>query len=77
MDWPAAHALLSSPLAAFGGLNRPSFADVEQILSWLAARPGARVEEIAELFPEARRPLIMRGLLWIARFGVIELRPPA
>ncbi|THD58906.1 glycosyltransferase family 4 protein [Phenylobacterium sp.] len=75
MDWPAAQAVLSRPLAAYGYINRPNAAECEKILAWLAERPGAQVSEIVELFPAFRRPAIARGLLWIARFGVIELRP--
>ncbi|MGZ6017669.1 MAG: glycosyltransferase family 4 protein [Phenylobacterium sp.] len=76
-DWPAAKALLSGPLAAYGAINRPNLEECEQILAWLAPRPGAAVSEIAGLFPAWRQAAIGRGLLWIARFGVIELQPPA
>ena len=76
VDWTAARAVLASPLASYGGINRPTLDEAEQIVSWLAARPGAAVSEIAELFPNWRQPAISRGILWIARFGVIELRPP-
>jgi glycosyltransferase involved in cell wall biosynthesis len=76
IDWPAARALLSGGLAAYGAVNRPTLDEAEQIVAWLAIRPGALVSEIAELFPAWRQPAISRGLLWIARFGVIELRPP-
>ena len=77
IDWPAARALLAGPLAAYGAINRPTLEEAEQIVAWLAQRPGGSVGEIAEPFPAWRRPAIARGLLWIARFGVIELRPPA
>jgi glycosyltransferase involved in cell wall biosynthesis len=76
IDWPQAKALLAGPLAAYGGINRPSLDEAEQILTWLTARPDAMVGELAELFPAWRQPAIARGVLWIARFGVIELRPP-
>jgi glycosyltransferase involved in cell wall biosynthesis len=76
IDWPVASALLSGPLATYGGVNRPNLQEVEQIVAWLAERPDALVSELAELFPAWRRPAISRGVLWIARFGVIELRPP-
>jgi glycosyltransferase involved in cell wall biosynthesis len=77
LAWPEAKALLSGPLAAYGNANRPSLEESEQIVTWLADRPGARVSEIAELFPAGRRSAIARGLLWIARFGVIALQPPS
>ena len=71
-----ATALLGGPLATYGAVNRPTPEEVEQILDWLTARPGARVDELAQAFPPARRSANARGLLWIARFGVIELQPP-
>ncbi|HZZ70347.1 MAG TPA: glycosyltransferase family 4 protein [Phenylobacterium sp.] len=78
MTWPAAKAVLSSPLATYGAINRPTVQEVEQLLAWLETRPeGGALSEVAELFPAGRRPAISRGVLWIARFGVIELRPPA
>jgi glycosyltransferase involved in cell wall biosynthesis len=77
MAWPAARTLLSGPLAAYGDVNRPSLEESEQIVAWLTDRPGASVAEIAQVFPAGRRSAIARGLLWIARYGVIELRPPA
>ena len=76
-DWAAAKAVLASPLASYAGINRPTLDEAEQIVTWLAGRPGAAVSEIAALFPGWRQPAIQRGLLWIARFGVIELKPPA
>ena len=74
--WPEAKALLSGPLAQYATANRPSLEESERIVTWLADRPGASVDEIVELFPQARRPAIARGLLWIARHGVIVLQPP-
>ena len=76
VDWPTAKTLLTTPLAHYGGINRPNLEEVEQMVAWLAARPGASVAELAEAFPAGRRPLILRGVSWIARFGIIELRPP-
>jgi glycosyltransferase involved in cell wall biosynthesis len=77
IDWPAAKAVLASPLAGYGAINRPTLEEAEQIVAWLATRPGASVAELVEVFPPVRRPAISRGVLWIARFGVIELHPPA
>ena len=76
VDWPMAKTMLVSPLAGYGQMNRPTLEEVEQIIAWLATRPGASVAEVAAQFPDWRRPAISRGILWVARFGVIELRPP-
>jgi hypothetical protein len=77
LDWPAAKAVLASPLAAYSLVNRPDLSECEQIVAWLQDRPDARVAEVAAIFPPVRRSAISRGLLWIARFGVLDLRPPA
>jgi glycosyltransferase involved in cell wall biosynthesis len=77
LAWADAKALLGSPLAGYGAVNRPTLEEVEQILDSLVGRSGARAGDLAQAFPAARRPAIARGLLWVARFGVIELRPPA
>jgi glycosyltransferase involved in cell wall biosynthesis len=77
VSWTDAKAVLSGPLAAYGAINRPSLEEAEQIFHWLASHPVATVSEIADTFPTWRRNAIFRGILWIARFGVLELRPPA
>jgi hypothetical protein len=51
--------------------------EAEAIVEWLAGRPVPTVGEVAQLFPPERRSTIARGLLWIARYGIIVLRPPA
>jgi len=76
IGWPEARALLSGPLAAYGDANRPSLKECEAIVTWLAAHSSGSLEAVSEQFPAVRRAAIVRGLLWIARFGVIELRPP-
>ena len=73
----AAQALLASPIADYSRLNRPTQAEVAAILAWLSTRPEGRVADLLEIFPSARRPYIRRGLLWIARYGVITIRPAA
>ncbi len=76
LSWEVARDLLSGPLAAYGSINRPTITEVEQIFTRLASRPGAMIPEIVEPFPEWRRPALARSLLWLARFGVVELSPP-
>ena len=71
----AAQALLASPIADYSRLNRPNQAEVAAILAWLSTRPEGRVADLLEIFPRARQPYIRRGLLWIARYGVITIRP--
>jgi hypothetical protein len=76
MAWPLAQLRLSAPLADYGDVQRPTLAESEQVVAWLADRPESLVSELVQIFPLARQHAVMRGLLWIARFGVIQLRPP-
>lgn len=78
MDWPAANRLLEEPLAIYSRFNRPTMQEVEAIIGWLAQRPSAKVEElVAVIAAPNRQSLIARGLLWLARYGVITLQPPS
>jgi glycosyltransferase involved in cell wall biosynthesis len=74
--WPDAKLVLSGPLAAHSYSNAPNLEEAEQIVTWLADRAGASIGDLIQIFPAQRRSVIARGLLWIARYGVIELRPP-
>jgi len=72
-----ARALLSAPLTSYSAFNRPGLDEVEQLVAWLAERPHATVSDAVEIFPAGRRGQVRRGLLWIARYGAIILKPPA
>ena len=71
----AALARLASPQATYSRLNRPSETEVAAMLAWLAERPEGRVADLLQIFPPARRAYILRGVLWIARYGLITIRP--
>jgi hypothetical protein len=71
-----AAARLAQPLAAYGRLNRPTDAEVAKVVAWLADRPGdASITELLANFPAERRAFIRRGLLWMARHGVLLIQP--
>jgi glycosyltransferase involved in cell wall biosynthesis len=77
MTWDQAAALLANPLANQGAVNRPTLAEIEQLVTWLADRKVATTPQALSIFPVGRHGPIGRGLLWLARFGVITLIPPA
>jgi len=76
MTWPAAEKLLQQPLGVYSAFNRPTLPEVEQILAFLAARPSATAAEIVETFPGPRRSFVERGLLWLARYGIVTMGRP-
>jgi glycosyltransferase involved in cell wall biosynthesis len=75
ITWDAARARLAGPLAVYSRINPPSEAEVEQVFRWLSERPSGRLADLLEIFPQARRPFMRRGVLWIARHDVINIRP--
>jgi glycosyltransferase involved in cell wall biosynthesis len=77
MSWEAAKARLEGPLAACNAANRPSMEEAAAVFAWLATRDGAPVDEAAAPFPEVRRAFVRRGLLWMARHGVLVITPAA
>jgi glycosyltransferase involved in cell wall biosynthesis len=66
---------LAQPLASYARINRPTPAEVAMVVTLLADRPGASVAELVEGFPRERRSVVRRGLLWMARHGVLQIRP--
>ncbi|MCR5877533.1 glycosyltransferase family 4 protein [Phenylobacterium sp. J367] len=77
MDWPMAKAVLESPLATYSSYNRPTLEEAEAIVGWLAEHPAVPAGElVAAVAPARRRAILVRGLLWLARYGVITLTPP-
>lgn len=73
--WADAEAILKSPLASYSSYQRPTLAEAAQVFHWLSERGAATVGELLETIPPPRRPFVSRGLLWMARFGAIELTP--
>jgi glycosyltransferase involved in cell wall biosynthesis len=77
LAWSDAETLLRSPLATYSNFHRPTMEEAAQAFEWLAGRGAAAVDEVAAQFPPGRRPFVRRGLLWMARFGVLVLTPNA
>lgn len=75
--WADVELRLTLPLTAYSAFHRPTLDEVRQLVTWLSERPSASVAEIVALFPRRRQGPVERGLLWIARYGVVSLHPPA
>jgi glycosyltransferase involved in cell wall biosynthesis len=75
MDAAAARRRLGGPLASFITTTFPTPEEVAAILEALSAGSLPAAELLAG-FPQPRRYFIERGLLWMAKFGVLTLAPP-
>jgi hypothetical protein len=76
IGWEETKELLGQPLVNYSPFNRASLEETQGIFEWLREHPGAKVGDLVQAFPAGRRSAISRGLLWIARYGVVVLRPP-
>lgn len=70
-----AQARLSHPLASYSPFHRPTLEEVKQVMEFLAGRDSATVQEASQTAPQGRKSFVHRGLLWMARYGVIALDP--
>jgi glycosyltransferase involved in cell wall biosynthesis len=75
MTWPVAQARLAAPLASYSRFNRPTALEVEGVLNHLAAQGPVSVAALRELVTAPRRNYLERGLIWLARHDVVEIRP--
>jgi glycosyltransferase involved in cell wall biosynthesis len=66
---------LAQPLAAYSPVNRPNAEEIATAVTWLTERPSARLADLLTAFPPERRSVVRRGLLWMARHGVVVIRP--
>jgi hypothetical protein len=66
---------LAQPLAAYSPVNRPNAEEIATAVTWLTERPSARLADLLTAFPPERRSVVRRGLLWMARLGVVVIRP--
>jgi len=66
---------LSNPLAAFYTVNFPSQAETARVIDLLADRPRT-VADLLAAFSSDRRFYLERGLLWLAKFGVVTVNGP-
>ena len=72
MDRATAFARLNSPHASFFTITFPTPDEVARIIELLGQGPAA-VRQILSAFPAARDFFLERGLLWMAKFGVLTI----
>ena len=73
-DLAAVRAIGQHASVSYAAPVLPSAAEIEALLAALAGGPR-RVGDIVNLFPDRRRGLIERGLLWLSKFGLAALTP--
>ena len=75
IDGPAAEALMRAPLVRMAPALLPHPDEVRAILDHLARTPETTVAALLEPFVPGRRPHLERGLVWMAKYGLLRLPP--
>ncbi len=73
----ALETLFAQPLANYALNVILGAADCRNLVEAIRAESGREIGEIVEAFPVARRMHAFRTLLWLAKFGLVEIDPPA
>jgi glycosyltransferase involved in cell wall biosynthesis len=73
VTWDTAEPLLTHALAIYSNFHRPTLAEARQMLAFLGERQTATVAEVAQIAARARQPYIGRGVLWLARYGLVTI----
>jgi glycosyltransferase involved in cell wall biosynthesis len=78
MDLAAALELLKGPLTGYAAFQRLTPEEMGAVIGWLSGRQDATVRDLLlALTPLPRRLTVSRGLIWMARYGVLTIQPPA
>ncbi|HEV2530861.1 glycosyltransferase family 4 protein [Phenylobacterium sp.] len=73
VTWEMAEPLLRHALVNYSNFHRPTPEESRQMLALIAERPGVTVGEVAQAAGPARRAFVGRGVLWLARYGLITI----
>jgi glycosyltransferase involved in cell wall biosynthesis len=74
-SWAQAERVLSSPLAIYSSFNRPTPEEARAVFEQLAEKGPSTVAKLAELAAPGRWPFLRRGILWMARYGTVVIKP--
>jgi glycosyltransferase involved in cell wall biosynthesis len=76
-DWTWAIARLDGPLAAYSRFSRPTHEELQRVFDHVAANGPTPVAMLLDLVAPLRRGHLERALLWMARYDVLKVLPPA
>lgn len=76
ITWSVAEERLRLPLGGVGRWALPSVAEMRQAFEFFSSHPYAEVTKLLATYPQQRHPFIERGLLWLVKFGALEITSP-
>jgi len=73
VTWEMAEPFLKHALVNYSNFHRPTPAEAREILAFLAARGTSTLAQVAQTAEPSRRSFVARGILWLARYGLVIL----
>lgn len=73
LTWALVKATTASVMTHQGGFALPPEAEIVGLVEKLAGERQISVEDLLANFPAPRRLLLERGVLWLAKYGLIEI----
>lgn len=67
-------AIRQSPLVAYADEALPTEAECRQIME-LVSGGSRQAADVVGSFPTSRQGIVFRGLVWLAKFGLITVTP--
>ena len=73
LTWPDVQARLALPLAALANWAMPTMDEIEHVFNQLARSSPMAASEVIVALPPSRQPFVERGILWLAKFGIVRI----
>ncbi len=73
LTWDAAAALMNKPLVRLMPQYLPHPEEVRRLLELLGGASQIELGDLLAPFPAGRRPFLERGVLWMAKYGMLRL----
>lgn len=75
--WSSVQALMKLSLAVHGAHALPNLVELEAMVERLSAHRQMTAADLASTFHPARRSIVERGLLWLAKYEIVTILPRA
>jgi glycosyltransferase involved in cell wall biosynthesis len=75
VSWADAQAVMKLPMVRLWPRLLPEPKEVQRILRLLVEKRQCTVSELMAAFPSGQRPYLERGLVWMAKYGLLTVIP--
>mgnify|MGYP001544266103 FL=1 len=66
-------AIVGHALVAFAARVNPPREEIQRVIETIGRNEGATVATLARDWPEEKRPIYIRSLVWLAKLGLVRI----